>query len=115
MGLIGILDINVFQLTCVAINFESDWLDFVLSNQAASHALLSLVSLSFDADVQSSYCCFRSNKHSAAAVELVRRQLSNGSSVPDDATICAVALLTVAEVSPVAQATLGVVMGHDTN
>ncbi len=99
MVLNDVLDVEVFQLKCVAINFESDWLDFVLSDKATSHALLALLALSFDADVKATYCCFRSNRHSAAAVELVRRQLSNTSGVPDDTTICTVALLTVSEVS----------------
>jgi hypothetical protein len=111
MGLIDVLDVNVFQLKCVAINFESDWLDFVLSNKATSHALLALVALSFDAEVRALYCCFRSNRHSAAAVGLVRRQLSNGSSVPDDTTVCVVALLTVSEVSPLTHAALSRFMG----
>ena len=105
MGLIDVLDLNVFQLKCVAINFESDWLDFVLSNNATSHALLALVALSFDAEVKTLYC-FRSNRHSAAAVELVRRQLNKGSSVPDDTIVCAVALLTVSEVSLLTHAAL---------
>ena len=106
MGLIDVPDLNVFQLKCVAINFESDWLDFVLSNNVTSHALLALVALSFDADVKALYCAFQSNRHSAAAVELVRRQLSSGSSVPDDTIVCAVALLTVSEVSLLTHAAL---------
>lgn len=96
-SLMALPDYHVFQRGCVAIDFEGNWLAFVLSNVATSHALLTLVALKYEAETREESPPL-SSRHAAAAVRHLRQEIDSCPAVPDDAVVCAVALMTVTEV-----------------